>query len=442
MGGRVSGRDGTDQSRSAAVGGGRMRGPGISVRLFFSYVLVLVIAGIVLFLASEAAAPRFIEMHRGPAMHGMQGMGGMSMRVQEQMVELLDSAYRRAMQRALLLGLGVALAVAGGVSLLLSRRLSDPLRSMERASGRIAEGNYGERLDESSPGEVGELAAAFNRMAAELERVEERRRSLVATVAHEFRTPLSSLRGYVEGLQDGAFEAGPETLESCSRQISRLGRLVDDLSLISRVEAGVQEVHPRETRLSTLFIQLEADQGKAFAEKGVRLHVPAARGAAASDDVVFADPDRTVQVLSNIVRNALRHTPPGGEVVVRTAYSTGAEVAGRDPIGTPSATAEATHGEPLGSPGVSPDPPVAELPYVVVEIRDSGEGIAPEAIPHIFERFYRADAARSRSDDDGAGIGLTISRYFVEAQGGRIAAESRSGEGTVVRFSLPRLRRT
>ncbi len=388
---------GSDQSRSEAAPERRPRGPGISVRLFLSYVLVLMIAGVVLFLASEAATPRFIEMHRGPAMRGMPGM-------QDRMVELLDSAYRRATQRALLLGLGAALAVAGAASFVLSRRLSNPLRSMKRASGRIAEGKYDERLDESTPGEVGELATAFNRMAAELERVEERRRSLVATVAHEFRTPLSSLRGYVEGLQDGAFEADTETLESCSRQISRLRRLVDDLALISRVEAGVQQVDPRETRLSTLFAQLEAEQSRAFAEKGVRLKVPV------NDDVIFADPDRTGQVLSNIVRNALRHSPPGGEVVVQTTYSPGG-------------------------------PRSADPPCLVIEVRDSGEGIAPEALPHVFERFYRADAARSRSDDDGVGIGLTIAKYFVEAQGGCISVESRAGEGTAVRFSLPRFSR-
>ncbi len=386
-----------------------MRRTPISTRLFLSYVTVLVIAAAVAFLASEASAPTFFARHRGPAMHGMSRMGTQPHGV----VDEVDAAYRRAMQQSILLGLGAALLVAGGASLVISRRITAPLRRMHRASERIAEGSYTERLEDDAPGEVGELASAFNRMAGELESTEVRRSALIGNVAHELRTPLSSLQGYIEGISDGYFHADADTLASCSRQVARLRRLVDDLGLLSRVEAGVESIETRPCSLSAIFSQAERDFAARFAEKEVALEVKPPTLSRS----VYADPERTLQIVENLLSNALRHTPTGGGVTLEAALD-------------PEAATEVRAGTG-GQAFRNATPPVR------ISVTDTGEGIPPDALPHVFERFYRADPARRKREGAGTGIGLTVAKAFVEAQGGTIRAESTPGSGTTVSFTLP-----
>lgn len=445
----------------------------LSTRLFFSYFLVLSFGLLVAFIASEALAPTLFARQRGRMMaaphthHQMERRGGgavppgESARSNERrglshsdaprtgesipssedlqsedlhsplarmIISGLDQAHRRAMQHALLFGLGAALLIAGLASFYFSRRISAPLEHMRAASRRIAQGNYDERLETGGPGEIGDFALAFNEMARELAATEERRRSLIGNVAHELRTPLSSLRGYLEGIADGYFPADATTLASCARQVERMGRLVDDLSLLSRVEAGIETVTPQRCELSSLFDQLEVEFREAFHRKHVRLSVIRP----SNPTPLFADPDRTLQILGNLLSNSLRHTPEGGVVTVEL-NPRGADRAG---AGTPA--------PPDRDHAPDPAPPERDSDdnsgLLAVEVRDTGTGIPAEALPHIFERFYRADPARTRnagSDTGGSGIGLTISRALAKAQGGDLRITSRKGAGTTATLYLP-----
>ena len=418
--------NGSGKSEAGSVARSDPRsGMRISTRLFLSYVAVLLIAVVVAFAASEAVTPFMMRLHeRHEGRMGAPMHGGSWSDTRGPMMPDLAAEYGRVTQQSMLIGLAAGLIVAAALSIWLSRRITAPLRDMHNASERIAEGSYAERLDEAAPGEVGELAAAFNRMAAELEATEARRSSLIGNVAHEFRTPLTSLRGYIEGIADGHFAADPDVMASCTRQVSRLRSLVDDLSLLSRVEAGVEPVEPRSISLGSLFEQARSDLAGRFEEQGVTLEVDvrldagptaggegigsgavgggAERSGAVHTARVHADPDRTLQVIENLLTNALRHTPAGGTV---------------------SLSAHRGPGD-----------------FAVVSVADTGEGIPEEAAPHVFERFYRADRSRARQTrDSGTGIGLTVAKAFVEAQGGRIWIQESSPAGTVIQFSIPSL---
>ena len=376
----------------------------ISTRLFLSYIAVLVIALVVVFAASEAATPFMMRLHESHGGHGMDMPMHRGSRPESAgpMMQDFAAEYETVTQQSMLIGLAAGLIVAAGLSMWLSRRITAPLRDMHDASERIAMGHYGERLDETAPGEVGELAGAFNRMAGELEATEVRRSSLIGNVAHEFRTPLTSLQGYIEGIADGHFNPDAEVISACTRQLSRLRSLIDDLSLLSRVEAGVEPVEPRSVELSPLLEQARADLAARSKEKGVLLEVDVSPGAR-----VYADPDRTLQIIENLLSNALRHTPRSGTVTLSTH------------MGTNSAPGAAT---------------------TIITVADTGEGIPEEAVAHIFERFFRADTSRARNrNDGGTGIGLTVAKAFVEMQGGHIWVQKTSSAGTVIQFSVPSL---
>jgi signal transduction histidine kinase len=363
--------------------------PSLLWRLFLSYLFVIALGSVTLFLASEMAAPILLEHH----MRDMQEMANPpSADLINDMDEELKELYRRALNQALLWGIVISALVAIGVSWWVTRQIIAPVKKMEQASKRIAEGRYEERLDAKAPGEIGELAHSFNNMAEALESVELKRAELIGNVAHEFRTPLSGLRGYIEGYKDKVFHPDDATLDACLKQLARLEHLIDDLSLLSRVQAGVEHLSPQPVAAYKLLEQTKASFTPAFANKGVDLQLIKNL----RDDMqVFADPHRTLQVLSNLVSNALRYTPLGGRVALWLEV-------GKDKL--------------------------------AFHVKDTGPGIAEADLPHIFTRFYRADKARSES---GSGIGLTIARYFVEAQGGTIKVESKAGEGAHFSFTLP-----
>ena len=366
-----------------------MRRLGLASWLFLSYAVVLTVAVVVFFLTTQAATPAFMIRHRGHAMHQMHQMRPSGDGVSP-MIDELELVYRRATRQALIVAGIAAFLTAAGVSFVFSRRITNALRRMRSASERIAAGRYDERLPGPAPGEVGDLVAAFNRMAGELATTEQRRSALIGNVAHEFRTPLSSLRGYIEGFQDGLFRPDAPTLESCSRQIARLSRLVDDLSLLSRVDAGIETIETRPCDLNDVLRSTERTFRPAFDQNGLSLSVTVV----SSDRPVLIDPVRTAQALDNIVSNALRHTPPGGRVTV------------------------------TAKPGPT---------HVAIDVSDTGSGIPASILPHVFERFFRAD----RSMTGGAGIGLTIARMFVEGQNGTLSIDSTEGHGTRVTMTLP-----
>jgi signal transduction histidine kinase len=286
--------------------------------------------------------------------------------------------------------------VAGFISLLLARWLArgmtQPLRDMAAAARRMEVGDYTVRVRARSRDEVGQLAAAFNRMTAELEDLERSRRDLVANVSHELKTPITAIRAHLENLADGVEVADPRTLQLMLSQTERLGRLVDQLLDLSRLESGEVPFQVEIVPLAPLVSRVisEISMGRSVADVRIEHDIPVHLAA-------NADAERIHQVLFNLVDNAVRFTPPGGEIRVTAR-----------PDGT----------------------------RVQVSVTDTGVGIQPEHLPRVFERFYRVDPARSR-DDGGTGIGLAIARSIVEAHGGRIVAKSDPGHGSSFTFDLP-----
>jgi signal transduction histidine kinase len=362
---------------------------GLLRRLFLSYLLVIALAGLTFYVTSELSLPIFLDHHLNDMEELQQVPDDWTINA---MTEELSAGYRAAHNEAVLWGLGVSVLLASVVSFFMTRQIVAPVKKMEQASKRSAEGRYQERLDAKAPGEIGDLAHSFNNMAEALETIELKRAELIGNVAHEFRTPLSGLRGYIEGYKDKVFDPDDATLDACLKQLSRLEHLIDDLSLLSRVEAGVEKISPQPVVAYRLLEGIKDSFTPSFATKGVDLQLIKNL----RDDVqVFADSHRTLQILSNLVANALRHTPLGGHVALWLAVD----------------------GDKL-----------------VFHVKDTGPGITEENLPHVFTRFYRADKARSES---GSGIGLTIARYFVEAQGGNIKVECKMGEGAHFYFTLP-----
>lgn len=392
----AGGRDGP--THAPAAGAGRRRSS-LFWRLLPSYLLVVAVAAVVTLAVGEGFAPYFLRHHVDDMMRAMDldamatGMRGMT--------QDLAAAYRRALTQSLAWAVVAASVAAAVVGLFVSRRIVLPLRAMRRASRSVAGGHYEERLDPRAPGEVGDLADAFNELAEALANSEARRVALLADVAHEFRTPLANLRGYVEGLEDGVFEAGDATaLPACRRQIERLERLVDDLSLLSRVETGVLDLRPE--RIDARTVAQHAAQAflPAYRQADVRLDL-----ALPADPVwVWADGERSEQALANLLSNALRFTPPGRSV--RLTLRAVADLAARPEEGGAAAR---------------------------LEVRDEGPGVAPGDLPHVFKRFYRGAGPAAQ----GRGIGLTIARHLVERQGGVLDVDSPPGEGATFWFTLP-----
>ena len=287
--------------------------------------------------------------------------------------------------------LGVVLALV--LSLILARRISRPLSELTSASREIAAGNYSERVAAGGGVEVRELGDAFNTLAESLERNEKLRKNMIADIAHELRNPLATLKGQLELVQDGKLPAGRETVDSLMEDAELLSRLVDDLRQLSLVEAGQLELDLSAVDVGEPVRSVAARFEHDAAEKEVALVVDLPQYV----PMMMADQHRIEQVLGNLVKNALTYTPAGG--TIRLGASTTTE-------------------------------------EVTFTVADTGPGIAPDELPNIFERFYRADRSRTRATG-GAGLGLSIARSLVEAHGGRIRAESEVGKGTVISFTVP-----
>jgi len=294
-----------------------------------------------------------------------------------------------------LLGVGLPL-VGWGIAGHAFQDIAGPLADLMDAADAMAAGDLHVRIAEESPGDFGRVAQTFNRMARELERAEEQRRNLTADVAHELRTPLSIIQGNLEGLLDGVYQPTAEHLAAMLDETRRLGRLIDDLRLLSLAESGQLVLHKEVIEVGELLTDLATSFGGQAEAKGICLCI------AGKEELrgmtVNADAGRLYQVLGNLVVNALRFTPPGGTITLR--------------------------GE--GVPG-----------GVRLTVRDSGEGIAPQDLPYLFDRFWRADPARPRAEGAGGGLGLAIARQLVLAHGGHIEVESQPGRGATFLVELP-----
>ncbi len=377
----------------------------LSVKLFLSYLIVILVGTAVLAIAAELAVPQSFDRHLAAmgAMMGGQSMEtgmGMGMASGTDLGADLFSSFRAAVNEALAVAALSAFLVATLASVFVSRQVVSPVREMMAASRRIAEGHFEERvqvsgdLSRGDPDELGQLALSFNRMAAQLEQVETKRQRLIGDVAHELRTPLTAIKGSMEGLIDGVLPSTPETYQGIYQEADRLQRLVQDLQELSRVEAGALELNLRSARVRDLVQTAVARLKLQFADKRVGLEVDI------SPDLppVRVDGDRLHQVLLNLLGNALQYTPSGGKV----------RIAAR-----------------------------AEGKEIIIQVTDSGLGVSAEHLPHLFDRFYRVDKSRSRAGG-GSGIGLTIARHLVVAHGGRIWVESPGVDrGSTFSFSLP-----
>jgi signal transduction histidine kinase len=367
----------------------------LRVRLFAAFVLVIAAGVVTLLIAMVILGPSLFDQ----VLIGMMGPGAERMAdpsdpLMTRMAQVIIQSFWNSMTQALLISACAAILVALAISLLVSARIVVPVQKLLSASRRIATGHYAERVPVSQSDELGALAEQFNIMAAELEATERRRVALIGDVAHELRTPLAAMEGYTEGLLDGMVTPSNETWALLHDEVGRLRRLVQDLQELSRAEAKQLPLHRRAISPAALIAQAKTRMASQFNDRQILLQECVA------DDLpdVMADPDRILQVLINLLGNALRHTPADGRVTL---------------------SAERIKDE------------------IVFRVSDTGAGIAPEHLPHLFERFYRVDKARSRTLG-GSGIGLTISKALVEAHGGRIWAESSgSGQGATFSFALP-----
>ncbi len=341
-----------------------------------------------------------------------------------------EQAFLMATQRYVWLAALIVGVLAVAFGLILSERMAGPVRRLTEAAHAMADGRLGQKVEVHASEEVEELAGAFNKMSENLQRVEELRRNMVADVAHELRTPVATMQAQLEGMIDGVIPGAPEDLRAVHEETVTLSRLIDQLRELSLAEAGELQLSVEELDICDV-VRKEIDAARPEYEAGA---VELVRDCPRSLPHVRADHLRIGQVLRNLLSNALRHTPARGTVTVT------AEVT-MEPGGEPGGRAHTGEGAGSSGPGGVPR-------GIEVSVRDTGSGIAPEDLPFVFERFYRADKSRAREVDEGAGfagglggggfgIGLTISKRLVEAHGGRIWAESTPGEGTAMKFWVP-----
>jgi len=365
----------------------------LGAKLFLANLVVILIGVIILLITIQITIPTAFNRHIG--MMAANGVGmGMGQGPGQGFGRTLFENFRASMFESLGYAVMASVVAALLVSVFLSRRIVAPVRTLTDASRRITGGHYSERVPVHGADEIAQLATRFNQMATQLEQVESMRRQLIGDVTHELRTPLTSIKGYMEGLVDGVLPSTPETFNQIHREADRLSRLVDDLQELSSVEAKAYslDIHPVavsnlvQTTVSRLSPQATAKHISLYSRLPTDL--PPAQ----------ADEDRITQVLVNLVANAIQYTPEQGDVTI-----------------------SAHHQED----------------EIHISVMDSGVGIPPEHLANLFTRFYRVDKSRSRNAGGGSGIGLTIAKHLVEAQGGRIWAESRGdGQGSTFTFSL------
>ncbi len=338
-----------------------------------------------------ASRPTF-RPYRGPARSPVQGEA--LREIQEPSLrQFTDTAFRSLLWSGLGAGLGGILLVS-----LLSRRMLRSVRTLTKAAQELGKGDLSQRVAVSGRDEIGELTSTFNAMAEGLESAERQRRNMVADVAHELRTPLTNIRGYVEAVRDGVLKADEATIQNIHQQTMYLSNLVEDLRLLAETEAADFQLDLELASLVEVVSRsVEAFRPQAQA-KGVHIAFAPGPDRATPERQVDIDRTRIEQVMSNLLQNAITHTPAEGRIDVAIEESEEA---------------------------------------VSVTVADTGEGIPSDDLPHVFDRLYRVDPSRTRSTG-GAGLGLTIAKQLVEAHGGTIRVESTLGEGSRFIFSLPR----
>jgi signal transduction histidine kinase len=365
-----------------------MGGRSLAERLLVAQVAVLIAGAVSAAVAATLVGPAIFHDHLVRAGHSVTDADRLHM----------EEAFGSAGLIALAVAGIAALLTALAVTWYLTRGIRHSLGAVTSAAAEVQAGRYDVQVPAGGGTELDALAAAFTAMAARLGSVEETRRRLLTDLSHELRTPIATLDGYLEGLEDGVVTWNPETAALLRGQTARLARLAGDLREVSQAEEGVLALDRTDVDAADLLDAAAAAARDAYRRKGVALVVEPAPSAA-----VGVDRQRLAQVLGNLLGNALRHTPAGGTVRL---------------------------GAQLAAAGVR------------LNVVDDGEGIAAEHLPHVFERFYRADTAREHDAAGaaaGTGVGLTISKALVEAHGGRLTVTSPGpGLGSEFAITLPR----
>ena len=301
--------------------------------------------------------------------------------------------FAESINRFLILGGLLAIVIALLLTFFLSRRISAPIHALAAAAGRFGRGDLSQRVQFRAKGEVQELTEAFNTMAGDIEHAEQLRRNLVADVAHELRTPLSNIRGYLEAIRDKVIEPDAATIASVEEEAALLSRLIDELQELSLAEAGDLKLVYQAENIARLIKQTAAHWQPRVTAKEISLSLDQPNKL----PPVNIDWQRISQVLHNLLENAVAHTGKGGTIAVTAAQ---------------------------------------QGDWVEVSVSDTGEGIPAKDLPNVFERFYRVDRSRARATG-GCGLGLTIAKRLVEAHGGKIEARSKPGKGSRFSFTVP-----
>ena len=363
----------------------------LASRLFLSHLVVMMVGVTSFVLIGKLSSRPFFVWH----LQQIEGKSFSLFYARRDLVEGFEIAWNRSTFWAVITGT----TAAGILSYWVSKRIMQPLTQIERITQKFAAGQLDERLPPSEIPEINQLANSFNRMAVSLEDVEHRRRELVSDLTHELRTPLTVLRGYLEELADSRIEATPDVYQRLAKETRRLERLINDLQELSKAEAGYLPINLQPVNVRPLLESLVEKFADQLLEDGpeLRLDCPTQL------PPVRADIDRVEQVLVNLIGNALKYTE-SGSIIIR-AWT---EVQGGRAI----------------------------APRLWIAVSDTGMGIAPEDVPHVFERFWRAEKSRNQHTG-GTGIGLAISQRLIELQGGQIEVDSQLGVGSTFRFYLP-----
>jgi signal transduction histidine kinase len=352
-------------------------------RLFIAFIGIVLISLIAVFTVGWVIAPLYFSEHLK------------SLHVSQPAVQIVEEELQRGFEYAWIIGtiwaLALSLPLALGLSLFVSRRIVTPLKAIQKGTAEFAGGNFQRRIDPVGVPELDRLVRSFNTLADSLQGVEQRRQDLVADLAHELRTPLTVLGVYLEGLANGSVTGDSEVYRRLNRETQRLKKLVRDLQELSRAEAGYLPLEAKTVDLKPLCMEVVEKFNPQIQEDGPTLQLELGQL-----PPVLADPGRVEQILINLLSNALRHTEQG-------TIQIGATQKGN---------------------------------FVELYVKDTGTGITPENLKHVFERFWRADPSRNQATG-GTGIGLTIVKKLVELQGGTVWVESTLGQGTTFHFTLP-----
>ena len=355
--------------------------------------LIIVVAGVIILLLATETIPLLTS-----AESIQSRVIALTQAQNPQLAERAALALLQTFRNTLLISLGIAAsgALVAGLftSIILTRLILKPLHEITQSSQRIASGHYDERVAVPRSDELAMVATHFNQMAEALEQIEQQRVNLIGNVSHELRTPLTGIEGYLEGMMDGLLPSNTETYAQMYQEVRRLRRLVDDLQALSRVEAGQVSLRIVSINLVPLLARVVSQLKPQAEAQCLTITIEGTQ-----DEVwVKADEDRTAQILFNLIGNAIRYSPEGGQVTLRLRL---------------------------------------RQHFAEVACQDKGVGIPAESLPYIFERFYRVDSSRSRSSG-GSGVGLTISRHLAWAMGGDLTASSDGlDQGSTFALSLP-----